>query len=156
MGKYKVVSTQDWPFEKLARYTPQITAAMKQLAEKFPADVTVRDLALELFKGDRLMWLILDRDDEFVSFCCTSIATTPAGKKIVTLSSHAGAAGLDCVDDMCSTIEAYAWEQGADYCAAEGRRGWLRELAKHNYREYAVVLRKERPVSLTGGDHLQN
>lgn len=147
MGKYKVVSTQDWPFEKLARYTPQITAAMKQLAEKFPADVTVRDLALELFKGDRLMWLILDQDDEFVSFCCTSIATTPAGKKIVTLSSHAGAAGLDCVDDMCAEIEDFAWNIGADFCAAEGRRGWGKQLRDHGYQEYCVVWRKPRPLS---------
>lgn len=147
-GKYKVINTQDWSLDQIAPYGPKITAAMKMLAEKFPADVTVKALADEIFKGDRQLWLILDQNDEFVSFCCTSVATTPTGAKIVTLSSHAGAAGLDCVDDMCATIEPWAWEQGADWCAAEGRRPWIRPLSGHGYREYATVFRKPRPAEI--------
>lgn len=136
------MNTQDWSFDRLAPYTRQITAAMKQLHEKFPQDIDVKALALECATGVRQLWLILDENEAFISFCCTSVQNAPTGLKIVTLSTHAGAEGLDCVQDMCATIEAWAVEQGADFTAAEGRRGWGRALRKHGYEEYAVIWRK--------------
>lgn len=141
--KYQIVLTAGWPPEKFAPYGPAVTTAMKQLADKFPADVTVQQLAIECMTGQRQLWLILDENDAFVSFCCTAERTVDGvGTKIVTLTSHAGAEGLDCCAEMCRVIEAWAKERGADYTAAEGRRGWGRELAKQGYREYCVVWRK--------------
>jgi hypothetical protein len=143
---YRIINTSAWTFDELAPYGAAITAAMKQLADKFPEDVTVAQLASECLTGARQLWLILDGAGAFVSFCCTSINTIAGtGKKVVTLTSHAGAEGLDCCADMCRVIEAWAKEQGAQFTAAEGRRGWGRELARHGYREYAVIWRK--PVS---------
>src|SRR5690606_29955334 len=37
--------TTDWPFEKIAGYGPQITAAFKKLVERFPTDITLKSLA---------------------------------------------------------------------------------------------------------------
>lgn len=140
---YQIINVSDWTYDRLAPYGQAITAAMKQLAEKFPEDVNVAQLAHECLTGVRQLWLILDEADKFVSFCCTGVQTIAGtGKKVVTLTSHAGAEGLDCCAEMCRVIEAWAAEQGADYTAAEGRRGWGRELAKHGYREYAVIWRK--------------
>lgn len=140
---YRVVNTQDWQWEKLAPYTKDVTAAMKKLADKFPEDVTVKSLGQDIVTGIRQLWLILDEKDKFVSFCLTNVRTVDAtGVKVVTLTSHAGEAGINCVPEMCSTIEAWAKEQGAHYTAAEGRRGWGKALAKQSYREYAVIFRK--------------
>ena len=140
---HQIVNTEDWTYDQLAPYGRDITAAMKKLAEKFPEDVSVAGLAHECLTGARQLWLILDQDGKFVSFCATAVKTVEAtGTKIVTLTSHAGAEGLPCVDDMCRAIEAWAKKQGADFTAAEGRRGWGRELARHGYREYAVIWRK--------------
>jgi len=139
----KVVPTQDWSWEQLSPYTRDITAAMKKLAGKFPDDVSVEHLGKEIVLGKRQLWLVLDNDDRFISFCLTQMHTIEAtGKKIVTLTSHAGEEGLSCVPEMCRVIEAYAKEQGADMTAAEGRRGWSRELKKRGYTEYAVIFRK--------------
>lgn len=139
---YQVVNTSGWDYERLAPYTRDITAAMHLLAEKFPADVDVPTLAQEIIHGQRQLWLILD-GEKFVSFCLTQTSTIQGtNTKIVTLTTHAGAEGLDCVDDMCREIEAWAKGQGAEYTAAEGRRGWGRALTKRGYREYAVVWRK--------------
>lgn len=141
--KYQIINTSGWSFDQLAPYGAAITAAMRQLAEKFPDDVTVAQLAHECMIGARQLWLILDEEGEFLSFCCTSTHTIPGTDvKVVTLTSHAGAEGLDCCPEMCRVIEAWAAEQGADYTAAEGRRGWGRELMKQGYREYAVIWRK--------------
>lgn len=140
---YQILNTCAWTYDQLAPYGQAITGAMKKLADKFPADVSVAALAHECLIGERQLWLILDEAGAFVSFCCTSIKTIDAtGTKVVTLTSHAGAEGLDCCAEMCRVIEAWAAEQGADYTAAEGRRGWGRELSKHGYREYAVIWRK--------------
>lgn len=141
--KYQIVNTSGWELDQLLPYGTALTAAMKQLAEKFPADVNVKQLMHEFVVGDRQLWLILDEEGEFVSFCATAERTVDGiGTKIVTLTSHAGAEGLDCCEEMCRVIEAWAKERGADYTAAEGRRGWGRELAKQGYREYAVIWRK--------------
>ena len=145
---YRVVNTQDWQWEQLAPYTKDVTAAMKKLADKFPEDVTVQSLGQDIVTGIRQLWLILDEKDKFVSFCLTNVRTVDAtGVKVVTLTSHAGEAGINCVPEMCAEIEKYAWSIGADFCAAEGRRGWSRALAKQSYREYAVIYRKPRPVA---------
>lgn len=140
--KYRIVNTSGWEWDRLAPYTRDITAAMKMLAERFPDDVTTESLARECILGSRQLWLVLD-GEAFVSFCLTQVRTIDAtGRKVVTLTSHAGDAGLDCVPDMCREIEAWAKDQGADFTAAEGRRGWGRALAREGYREYAVVWRK--------------
>jgi hypothetical protein len=139
---FRVVNTQSWDYEQLAPYTRQITAYFRKLVDHFPEDLTVQSIGMECIAGARQLWLVFD-DEEMVAVCMTQIRTIDAtGTKIVTLSSHAGDAGLDCVPDMCRTIEAWAAEQGANFTAAEGRRGWGRELAKQGYREYAVVWRK--------------
>lgn len=140
---YQIVNTEHWKYDQIAPFGPAITRAFHQLEKKFPHDVKAEALARECILGERQLWLILDEDGAFVSICLTHIKTVDAtGTKIVTLTSHAGAEGLSCVPDMCSVIEAWAKEQGAHYTAAEGRRGWTRELAKQGYREYAVVFRK--------------
>lgn len=139
---YSVVNTQEWSWEQLAPYTRDITAAMRLLAERFPEDVTVQSLGQDIVTGLRQLWLILE-GDRFVSFCLTNVRTIDAtGVKVVTLTTHAGEAGIDCVPQMCAVIEAWAKEQGAQFTAAEGRRGWARALAKQGYREHAVIFRK--------------
>lgn len=147
--KYRVVNTQHWDYEQLAPYTKQITSYFKKLADRFPDDLTVQSIGMECIAGARQLWLIFDERNEMVAVCMTQMRTIDAtGKKVVTLSSHAGEVGLECVEAMCATIEAWAAEQGADLTAAEGRRGWGRELAKHGYREYCVVWRK--PIKRAG------
>lgn len=140
--KYQIVNTRGWQFEQLAPYTQQITAFFKKLADQFPQDVTVKSIAMECVSGARDLWLVLS-GDELVAVCMTQFRTVDAtGTKIVTLTSHAGERGVDCVPDMCRVIEEWAAEQGADFTAAEGRRGWGRALVKQGYREYATIWRK--------------
>lgn len=139
----KVVNTSDWNYERLAPYSKQITAYFKKLADKFPADLTVQSIAMECITGGRQLWLVFDDKDEMVAVCMTQVRTIDAtGKKIVTLSTHAGDEGLSCVPAMCAEIEKWAAEQGAHFTAAEGRIGWKRALEKQGYTLYAAVFRK--------------
>lgn len=140
----KVVNTTGWEWEQLSRYTKDVTAAMKKLAVKFPDDCTAESLAQECINGEQQLWLILDDEDGFVSFCMTQIRTIDAtGKKMVTLTNMAGEMGLDCADAMCEEIHRYSDEQDADLTATIGSRAWIKPLKKHGYKEYAVILRRD-------------
>lgn len=140
----RVINTTEWTYEQIAPHGKAITAHMRKLAEKFPQDVTVESLAHECMTGARQLWLHLDDDDHCAAISLTHIRTVDStGTKIVTLTSHAGEAGLDQVPEMCATIEAWAKEQGADYTAAEGRGGWDKALKREGYQRYAVIWRKK-------------
>lgn len=140
----KVVNTQDWNYERLAPYTKDITAAMHKLADKFPDDCTFDSLANECIAGEQQLWLILDDDDSFVSFCMTNIKTvTATAKKIVTLTNMAGERWAECADAMVAAIHPWCDEIGADLTSVLGSRAWIRALKKYDYYEYAVILRRD-------------
>jgi hypothetical protein len=140
----RVELTTEWPPEKFAPYGEAVTAAMKKLADKFPDDCTLESLANDCLAGEQQLWLILDDDGTFVSFCMTGIKTVDAtGKKIVTLTNMAGERWEECADAMVATIHPWCAEMGADLTAAIGSRAWLRALKKHGYHEYAVIFRRD-------------
>lgn len=140
---YRIENTQEWSYEQLAPYTKQITAYFKKLADKFPDDLTVESLGRECIMGVRQLWLIFDDKDNLAAVCMTQVRTIDVtGKKIVTLTGHVGDEGLSCVPDMCRVIEQWSADQGADFTAAEGRRGWHKALKREGYEEYATVWRK--------------
>lgn len=140
----RVEQTTDWPPEKFAHYGPAVTAAMRKLADKFPDDCTLESLAEECIAGEQQLWLVLDDDGGFISFCMTNIKTvTATGKKIVTLTNMAGERWAECADAMVAAIHPWCDEIGADLTSAMGSRAWLRALKKFGYYEYAVILRRD-------------
>jgi hypothetical protein len=147
---FKVINTTTWSYEQIAPYGKAITAAMKKLADKFPDDMTVESLAQECMTGSQQLWLILDENDAFVSFCLTQIRTVDStGKKVVTLTNMAGDEGLKVAGAMCDAIHAWSDEIGADLTAAVGSRAWGRVLKERGYREYAVIFRRDAKAGTT-------
>jgi len=86
-------NTVDWPFEKIAAYGPDITAAFKKLVDRFPRDITLKSLADDVLSGRQQLWLILD-GEEFKSFVTTEIKINDyTGHKSVHLINLAGEGG---------------------------------------------------------------
>lgn len=136
-------NTTDWPFEKIAPYGPQITAAMKKLVARFPDIMTVASLADDIFSGKNQLWLILDEDEKFVAFVTSEIKITEAtGHKTVVLSELAGEGGTDIVP-LIGPIEEWARSIGAKDITPVGRLGWRKALAKQGYEADIVLYRKE-------------
>lgn len=137
---YKVLLTRDWPVDQFANYGADITAAMRKLAERFPLDVTVEGLARACIAGERDLWVVLDENDRFVSFCCTSIQTmNDTGVRICYVSSLAGEAGGALVPALCETLIPWAREQGCSHLRPEGRLGWWKHLKPHGFEVYATI-----------------
>lgn len=134
-------NTTDWPFEKIAVYGPQITAAFKKLADRFPKDMTVRSIADEVMSGRQQLWLIMD-GEEFKSFVTTEIKINQhTGHKSVQLVNLAGEGGQDLVG-LIADIEAWAIEQGAEEIIPMCRAGFKRPLEGLGYRQDVSLYRK--------------
>lgn len=138
----RIYNTQDWEPERVFRYGPEITAAMKKLVERFPREVTMKSLAEDIISGRQQLWLILE-DEEFRSFVLTEIKITPATEiRTVYVTAMAGDNGVISTP-LIKDIEAWAKAEGATQAKVIGRWGWKRPLAEEGYDMDAVVYRKE-------------
>lgn len=134
--------TTEWPFEKVAAYGREITAAMKKLVERFPEDLTLESMAEEIISGKLQLWLILD-GEEFKAFVTSEIKVNEAtGHKTVQLMELAGDGGVDLVP-MIADIEKWAIEIGAHELTPLGRDGWRKPLAKAGYRPKLTLYSKD-------------
>lgn len=141
--KLDIHLTQDWPFERLAKYGPDITAAMKKLVDRFPNEMTLKSLAEDIITGKNQLWLILDEQENFKAFVTSEIKVNDAtGYKTVLLLELAGDGGIDLVP-MIAKVEAWAVSIGAKALTPIGREGWRKPLAKLGYKTDLVLYRKE-------------
>lgn len=134
--------TSDWPYERVARYGREITAAIKKLVERFPRDITVDGLAQDILTGKNQLWLILD-GEAFVAFVTTEIkVNTDTGHKTVVVSELAGEGGTDVVP-LIAPIEEWARSIGAHAITPIGRLGWRKALARQGYDADIVLYSKD-------------
>jgi|GEM_PF-796293 len=134
-------NTVDWPFEKIAAYGRDITAAFKKLVDRFPRDITLKSLADDVLSGRQQLWLILD-GEEFKSFVTTEIKINDyTGHKSVHLINLAGEGGQDLVP-LIEEIEKWAIAQGADEIVPICRIGFRKPLEKLGYRMDVSLYRK--------------
>ncbi|MEI3803163.1 hypothetical protein V6R85_01465 [Agrobacterium sp. CCNWLW32] len=134
--------TTDWPFERVARYGREITAAMKKLVERYPDEMTLKGLAEDVISGKNQLWLILD-GEEFKAFVTSEIKINEeTGRRSLILSELAGEGGIDLVP-MIGTIEEWAKENSIHELTPLGRDGWRKPLAKAGYKPKFVLYSKE-------------
>jgi len=134
--------TQDWPLERLARYGPELVAAMKKLVRRFPDELSVRTLFEQIMRGEQQLWLILDESEAFKAFATSEITISEfTGKRRVILCELAGAGGVD-LTDLIEPFEDWAREIGAAEVHVIGRTGWRKALATHGFKPFIMRYRK--------------
>lgn len=133
--------TTDWPLERIMPYSPQITACLRKLRDKFPEDGTMDSYARDIISGHLQLWLALN-DDDFCGIILTTIKVVDAtGYKSLIVADAAGEDGLDFVP-LISTIEEWGREQGVESINPVGRIGWKKPLAAQGYEIDRVIYRK--------------
>lgn len=134
--------TQDWTWEKVAQYGPDITAAIRKLVDRFPHLMSVKSVGEDIFSGKNQLWLILE-GEEFRSFVLSEIKVgLETGRKTVMLTELAGEGGLDIVP-LIADIEEWAKSIGASEIRPVGRLGWRKALAKQGYSTDLCMYHKE-------------
>lgn len=139
---YSIYNTTDWPLQSISKYAPELTQAMVKMTERFPDDVSLEDMAIDIANGRAELWLILDDRDRFKAFLTTEVTITMTGKKRVTLCQLAGEGGAE-IAQLINSIEVWAKSIGADEICPIGRLGWRKELAKYGYQPTITKYRKE-------------
>lgn len=134
--------TLDWPYERVARYGKEITAAMRKLAGRYPNDISVKSMADDLFTGKNQLWLILDEGETFHAFVTSEIKVSENGHKSVMLSELAGDGGVDLVP-LIKPIEDWARSIGAKELTPLGREGWRKPLSREGYKPKFVLYSKD-------------
>lgn len=134
-------NTTDWPFERIAPYGKDITAALNKLVERFPDDMTLEHLRDGMFSGKYQTWLVLD-GERFMAFGLTEIRMNEAtGNKTVIVIALSGEGGEDIVP-LIEGVETWAREIGAHDVRPVGRLGWKKALAKIGYAPMTTYYRK--------------
>lgn len=138
----ELLLTSDWPLERLMVYSPQITACLRRLREKFPEDGTMDSYAQDIMSGAIQLWLMLD-DDNFKGIVLTTIKITDAtGHRSLVIVGLAGDGALELMHHF-NTIETWAKEQKVDTINPVGRIGWKKPLEKYGYEVDRVTYRKK-------------
>ncbi len=136
--------TSDWSLSRLAEYGPEITSALKKLLAEFPRDGTLESIRDDIVSGGIQLWLMFE-DEAFKGVVLTDLKTVPAtDHKSVRIIGLAGTDGIDLCPHV-ATIEAWAWENGAQDVVPVGRIGWKKPLSKVGYEIDRVVYRKTKP-----------
>ncbi|WP_336288148.1 hypothetical protein [Bartonella sp. CB60] len=138
---YSVHLTNQWSWEKIARYQDAINAAMKKYAQRFPDDVCLETIAQEIATGQAQLWIVLKKNTQFRAFVITKIEMTHTGKKRVVILDLAGEGGVKLVK-LIDKIEEWAREIHADEMLTVGRSGWAKMLAHHGYSLNLIHYRK--------------
>lgn len=139
---YQIYLTETWPYERIKRYSGDLTEAMKKIARRFPDDISFQTMAEEIASGERQLWIIVDEKENFVAFVTSHIEILASGKKRVELLELAGYGG-EKIADMIEPIEEWAKTIGASEICPIGRIGWSKIMRAHGYRPSVVKYRKE-------------
>lgn len=140
-NSYSIHLTDQWSWEKIARYQEAINAAMTKYVQRFPDDVCLKTVAEEIAKGQTQLWLILKNKTQFSAFGITKIEMTHNGKKRVVILDLAGEGGLKLVK-LIDEVEEWARTINADEMLILGRSGWAKMLAHHGHAINLIHYRK--------------
>ncbi|WP_455480524.1 hypothetical protein V3564_05190 [Bartonella sp. B12(2025)] len=138
---YSAHLTDQWSWEKIARYQDAINAALQKYAKRFPDDACLATIAEEIAIGKAQLWLILKNKIQFSAFAITKVEITHTGKKRVVLSDLAGEGGLKLVK-LIDKVEEWARTINAEEMHMFGRSGWAETLAHHGYSRNLIHYRK--------------
>jgi hypothetical protein len=137
----RLVLTADWTLDQLLPYSPQITASMRKLREKFPEDGTMESMAADMLSGSIQLWIMFD-GEEFKGIVLTTIKVVEVtGFRAVLVVGLAGDDGVE-LSPHIAAIEDWGREQGLDSCQPVGRMGWKKPLEKLGYEIDRVIYRK--------------
>ncbi|CAF27727.1 hypothetical protein BH09320 [Bartonella henselae str. Houston-1] len=139
---FRIYNTQKWSAEQMAPYLDKVIKSIAYFHKKFPDDYTPQTILNDILKGDKLLWIIVDEQENFMAHVTTELQKLVTGALravIVTLGGKGGAP----LTKLIPQIEAYYKEKGAKELIIIGRRGWKKSLKSHGYFVNLLEYRKQ-------------
>ncbi|WP_144753931.1 hypothetical protein [Bartonella saheliensis] len=126
----------------MAPYLHKVIKSISSFQQKFPDDYTIEMILKDILKGEKLLWIIVDEQENFLAHVTTELQELVTGALravIVTLGGKGGAH----LTKLIPQIEAYYKEKGAKELIIIGRRGWEKSLKPHGYFVNLLEYRKQ-------------
>lgn len=126
----------------MAPYLHKVIKSISSFQQKFPDDYTPQTIFQDILQGDKLLWIIVDEQENFLAHVTTELQKLVTGALravIVTLGGKGGAH----LTKLIPQIEAYYKEKGAKELIIIGRRGWEKSLKAHGYCVNLLEYRKQ-------------
>ncbi|GAA5105532.1 hypothetical protein GCM10023261_05040 [Bartonella jaculi] len=139
---FRIYNTQQWSAEQMAPYLDKVIKSISYFQKKFPDDYTIEMILKDILKGEKLLWIIVDEQENFLAHVTTELQKLVTGALravIVTLGGKGGAP----LTKLIPQIEAYYKEKGAKELIIIGRRGWEKSLKSHGYFVNLLEYRKQ-------------
>ncbi|WP_455466970.1 hypothetical protein [Bartonella sp. B39] len=126
----------------MAPYFENVLKSISYFQKKFSDDYTPQSILNDILKGEKLLWIIVDEQENFMAHVTTELQKLITGTLravIVTL----GGKGGELLTKLIPQIESYYKEKGAKELVIIGRRGWEKSLKSHGYFVNLLEYRKQ-------------
>lgn len=120
---------------------PNISKALQRLVDRFPDDLTLEGIWLDIARGDLTMWLVRDVGMTVSVVLTEIVISRHTGHKRGMIRDMGGERAIEALP-LIEQIHQWARERGAPECDVYGREGWKRPLIPYGYEVVAVTLRK--------------
>ncbi|WP_455480477.1 hypothetical protein V3564_04910 [Bartonella sp. B12(2025)] len=139
---FKIYNTEKWSTEQIAPYFDNVIKSISYFNKKFPDDYNTETILNDILKGEKVLWIIVDEQENFMAHVTTELQKLVTGALravIVTL----GGKGGESLTQLIPQIEAYYKKKGAKELIIIGRRGWEKSLKSHGYFVNLLEYRKQ-------------
>jgi len=99
------------------------------------------DYLCSLVKGAYQLWMIRD-ENELKAVCVTEILVYPKMSKLL-IGQLCGEGMNEWLDNLISTLETFAKNNGCSYLEARGRKGWIKAAEHLNFKPTYQIISKE-------------
>ena len=128
------------PAEYVETVWSECAPLLRRAIEYANGEFDIDDVLGWLKNRDMQLWVAID--DKIVMACTTEVLDYP--KKRVLRAILVGGDGMrDWIGDLDRALAEYAKQIGAKSIEAVGRKGWIRALGAHGWKENQVILSKE-------------
>lgn len=128
--------------DHLAEAWPVIAPFAAQMADQFPDDYPVSEIARAAGAGELLLWVVWDElAKEAFGVVGTTVIDKPSGRRFLDVSLAAGhnhERWVHCI----AQLEDHGREMGCQVASVLGRTGWARALTDYTVGRMAILTKE--------------
>tara|TARA_R100001129_G_C5305955_1_gene243787 strand:+ start:141 stop:671 length:531 start_codon:yes stop_codon:yes gene_type:complete len=132
------------PQEYITEIYPKIDSYIDRLVPTSHGRYEKIDLVNDILMGKATLWVVLDDEDDnkIYGIIFTEISHYPR-KKMLSITFASGDNLDSWIDESLEVLENWAVDNNCTDMEITGRRGWVRKLNLHDWKEEFVIVKKE-------------
>jgi len=132
------------PQEYITQIYPEIDKYIDKLVPTSNGRFEKIDLVNDILVGKATLWTVMNEEDDnkIHGIIFTEVTTYPR-KKMLTITFASGDNLESWIEESLEVLENWAVDNECVAMEITGRRGWLKKLKSHNWKEEFVIVKKD-------------